>query len=148
MIGPTTREPLMVSEFSDTEPERSALLTSVGSIADQAGALSALPTPTPRATRKIDQTGASAEASGASAAENASCTSCIAISHLRRSNRSAIRPAGMERKSSGPSWANTITPTSDVLPVRLRMYTGSSTFCIQVPTLEAIEAIHMRRKSG
>lgn len=148
MIGPTTRDPLIIAEFSETEPAMSSRSTNVGSMADHAGAFSALPMPTPSATRKMAQIGASAAANGASNAENASCSNCIAMSHLRRSNRSAITPAGMDKKSSGPSWAKTIRPTIDALSVRSSTYSGSTTFCIHVPMLDENEAIHMRRKSG
>ena len=118
MIGPITRLPLIIVEFSEIDPGRSARLTSVGSMADHAGALSALPMPTPSATRNSDQIGASAAASGNSAAENTSWTICIAISQRRRSKRSAITPAGIDSSRSGPSWANTSSPTIDARPVR------------------------------
>mgnify|MGYP002133492589 CR=1 FL=1 len=52
----------------------------MGSIADHAGAFSALPIPTPSATTNIDQIGASVAASGNSAMENSIWTICIAIS--------------------------------------------------------------------
>ena len=118
MIGPITRLPLIIVEFSEIEPDRSALPTSVGSMADHAGALRALPMPTPRATTNIDQIGASVAARGNSAIEKSIWTICIATSQRRRSKRSAITPAGMESSSSGPSWANTSRPTIEALPVR------------------------------
>jgi len=102
-IGPTTREPLIIAEFNDTAPGRSWRVTSVGNIADHAGEFSAFPAPTPNATAKIDQIGALWATSGASKAENASWTNCMAINHLRRSKRSAMTPAGIDRNSSGPS---------------------------------------------
>ena len=147
-IGPTTREPLIIAEFNDTAPGKSINVTSVGNIADHAGELRALPAPTPKATTKIDQVGASPATNGASSAEKESCTSCIAISHLRRSKRSAITPAGIERNSSGPSCAKATRPTSAVLPVRSRMYTGSTTFCIHVPMLDVNDAAHILRNLG
>jgi hypothetical protein len=77
-----------------------------------------LPTPTPRATTNIAHNGASAATSGASAIEKHIWTICIAMSHRRRSKRSAMTPAGIDSNSSGPSWANTSRPTTDALPVR------------------------------
>ncbi len=118
MIGPTTRDPLMLVEFSEIAPGRSCRFTRVGNAADQAGMFNALPMPTPSWTMNNAQIAALWAASGASAAENTNCTDCIAISHLRRSNRSAITPPGIARISSGPSWANTSRATIEALPVR------------------------------
>lgn len=81
-------------------------------------ALSALPMPTPSAVANIAQIGASAAARKNRPTEKASCTSCMATSQRRRSNRSAMTPAGMDSTSSGPSWANTSRPTTEALPVR------------------------------
>ena len=118
MIGPTTRDALMFVELSEIAPGRSCRLTRVGSIADQAGMFNALPMPTPIWTMNSAQIAASWATSGASAAENTSCRVCIAISHLRRSKRSAITPPGMARINNGPSWAKTRRATTDAFPVR------------------------------
>jgi hypothetical protein len=118
MIGPTTRDPLMFVELSEIAPGRSCRLTMVGNAADHAGAFKALPMPTPIWTMNSAQIAASRAASGASAAENTSCTDCMAINHFRRSKRSAITPPGIARISSGPSWAKTSRATIDALPVR------------------------------
>jgi len=147
-MGPTTRDPLIMVLLSDTEPARSSRLTSVGSMADHAGALSAFPTPTPHATRKMAQILASALASGASMAEKNSCTNWVPMSQRRRSKRSAMTPAGIERNNNGPSWANTMRPTTEALPVRSSTYTGSTTFCIHVPMFELNDATHIRRNLG
>ena len=53
MIGPTTRDPLMTTLFSDNAPGKSTGRTSEGNMADHAGAFNALPTPTPSAARNI-----------------------------------------------------------------------------------------------
>ena len=119
MIGPTTREPLIPVLLSAIAPDKSSERTSDGSIADHAGALSAFPTPTPKAATKSAQIGGVPSASVASATENESCTTCIEMSHFFRSKRSAMTPAGMDKKSSGPSWAKMSKPTIDALPVRL-----------------------------
>ena len=68
MIGPTTREPLITVEPSASAPGRSSGLTSDGTIADQAGALSALPMPTPSAAANSHQKLASTSASVARSA--------------------------------------------------------------------------------
>ena len=53
MIGPTTREPLMTTLFSERAPGRSTGRTSDGNMADHAGAFRALPIPTPSAAKKM-----------------------------------------------------------------------------------------------
>ena len=118
MIGPTTREPLMTVLLSAIAPDKSSGLTSEGNIADHAGALSAFPIPTPKAAAKSAQIGGLPSARVANATEKESCTTCIETSHFLRSKRSAMTPAGMDKKSSGPSWAKMSKPTTDALPVR------------------------------
>ncbi len=118
MMGPTTREPLMTVLLSAIAPDKSSGRTSDGNIADQAGALSAFPIPTPKAAAKSAQIGGVPSASVASATEKESCTTCIEISHFLRLKRSAITPAGIDKNNSGPNWAKMSNPTTDALPVR------------------------------
>src|SRR3954449_10162296 len=54
-IGPTTREPLIIVEFSEMAPDRSCLCTRGGSAADHDGAFNTLRRPTASWTRKSPQ---------------------------------------------------------------------------------------------
>ena len=77
--GPTTRDPLIITELRLTAPARSARSTSKGTLACIAGAFIALPIPIANAAANNVQIGWSVATRIASTTLNAICTSCMAM---------------------------------------------------------------------
>ena len=118
MIGPATLEPFTDTDDRLIEPPRSSGGTRLGSTAENAGAFRLLPIPTTSWATKSAGIAASMPARTPRENEPVICTSCANTSHRRRSNLSAMTPAGMERRRSGPIWAMLNTATVEALCVR------------------------------
>ena len=143
--GPTTREPFSWVELSEMAPGRSRRSTSIGTVAWNAGAPSALPVPIAVLHQKSAANEALRLTRDARANDPSSCTACMVMRYGRRRNLEASSPPGIDSRRTGPSWPNTISPTRPPDLVRCWMYAGRATFCIHVPIPEANMPIHTSR---
>ena len=106
MAGPTTRERFIWTDCRETAPGMSRFGTSIGRMAEKAGALRALPMPTASTQAKTSPVdGWARDAAHARTREKTSCSTWHPISRRRRSMTSARAPPTMESRKSGPSWA-------------------------------------------
>jgi hypothetical protein len=119
--GPMTRVPLIIAELSEIAPGRSWRCTSSGIDDWNAGALSALAIPMPSCAAKIVQSALSLATKTAMAMVSNTEHVCMVSCSFCFETRSARTPPGIDSTSSGPSWANTIRPTSAGRPVRSSM---------------------------
>jgi hypothetical protein len=136
----------MLAEVSDTAPGRSRLSTSEGSTDENVGAANAWPAPMTSTSPTIMAfDGSGALTAQASRKVKNACWTEMMISIFLRSYLSANEPPISETKSRGPSWAN---PTRPARPGPLMWVANamSTTFCIHVPTLDAMEPAKTRRK--
>ena len=86
--------------------------TSDGRSALYAGANSACPIPMASTIKKIKVNDGSLDrTTKPSATENSACSTDTQTRSIRRSTKSATQPPMMESSSSGPSCANTMSPT-------------------------------------
>jgi hypothetical protein len=108
--------------------------------------LSAWPAPTASTQSTIaTRDGLAPRAIHASRNENASCSNCARTNRRRRSIESASTPPTVLSSSDGPSCAKKTTPTNVGECVSSNANAESTTFCIQVPMLDANAPIHTVR---
>src|ERR1700722_16729135 len=149
MTGPMTREAFIWAELSEMAPGRSCFPTSPGRTAEYAGPNIALPAPTPSTiTTSRTCEGWGEDATRATPSENTICSIDRMMRKRLRSILSARRPPTMGRTRVGPSWAKMMTPTNVAECVRSYAYAPRTTFCIQVPMLEAKAPKKTMRKVG
>ncbi len=85
-------------------------------------------------------------AARASRAAKVISASVVAMSHRRRSSRSASAPPSGANRPIGMNVAAATSPVHAGCPVRANTSTPSATVCIHVPTLETSAADQMRAK--
>ena len=132
--GPTTRARLKPAEFSDTASGRSDRGTRLETVASCAGQARVWPMP-PTSESAISTAGIAAPATAATVSPIAAtnCSAMATASSVRRSRRSASRPASGVRNSDGPRWARPRTPTMAAEPVASSISHAAATCCIHVP---------------
>ena len=118
-------------------------------MASCAGQASVWPTP-PTSESAISTAGTAAPATAASVSPTAatSCSTMAAASSVRRSRRSARRPASGVRNSDGPRCARPSTPTIAAEPVASSISHAAATCCIHVPAFDPCAVSHQARNSG
>src|SRR5688572_9017963 len=147
--GPTARATLNDRLLRATACGSSRRPTSSGTVACQAGELIAVPSPMAKAQPRSDQAVIRpVRVSRPRAAAPTSIQSCETSSTRRRSRTSARAPAGRARRKSGSPRAAWTSETMAGDGSSEVISQPSPTSCIQVPMLEASEAIHRPRKSG
>src|SRR5690349_11267723 len=149
MAGPTARARLNPALLSATATGRSRRPTSSGTMACQAGALSADPRPSRKVSVSSPQSDiAPASVSAPSRHAVASIHAWVISSNRRRSITSASAPAGKPTRKTGRLVAVCSRATSTAEDVSEVISQAAPTLCIQVPTLDATEAIQSARNTG
>ena len=147
--GPIARLMLMPTLLSEIAACRSSRGTSVGTMACQAGAMSADPAPTRNVKiSRIHGVTASNQTRTPSAATISVRAAFTAMSSQRRSTMSARAPAGRPSSTTGSIVATCTSETMKASCVRPAMSQPAAAFCIHVPMFETTVAIHRAAKTG